>query len=91
MDRPGRIRRNPIHIEKTTDWRGRSVWVWSCDDHIRCRGVHGRSRRLDRWLARMGKPPDVHPLLRAMDGAVRHHHRYHSDYTCAVPTPKGNP
>jgi hypothetical protein len=81
---------SPIKVRKTTNWKGEVVWAWDCTEHVRCRGWHHSNRRLDRYLARRGKPPDRHPWERAQEGAVHHWHRYHAT-ECSCPTRRNKP
>lgn len=68
---------SPITVRKTVTWLGRVAWLWECSVHVHSRGYHRPDRRLDRYLARLGKK-DRHPWQRCMDGANNHYHRYHS-------------
>lgn len=55
----------------------RLVYRWWCTPCKRG-GYHRSDRLKDRVLEHMGKPPDKHPWVRAMEGAIRHHHEFHS-------------
>jgi len=69
--------KSPIVVRKG-EWalRGRG-WVWSCKEHVRAKGYHAYYRRIDFVLERQGKPPRIHPRIRAMAGALEHYHKYH--------------
>lgn len=77
-----RVRRNSIHVEKTTNWKGDVVWAWGCDEHPRSRGIHHTNRWIDQWRKAQGLPPDTHPWVRAHRGADRHYHRDHAACPC---------
>lgn len=77
-------RRSSIRVAKTRNHRGRPAWAWHCDIHPRARGFHNTDRWTDYYRRTQGYPPDAHPWARAMDGAIRHWHKYHAECICAV-------
>ena len=74
--------KNPITVKK--GWHSlRGVgWEWRCAIHVRGKGFHHRNRRKDWVLKLRGKPPDVHPWVSCMAGAIKHYHLHHADVNC---------